>query len=65
MSASQATFHPWLQAPIEAGVLRLESAWRLDWEMLVLPSLPWSPGVLEISQRVALFHLSQQAMTAH
>ena len=65
MSALQATFPPWLQVPMEAGAITPAQAWALDWEILVLQDRPWTPGVLELSRKVALFHIDPALMRAH
>jgi hypothetical protein len=61
MSASPATFPPWIQEPLELGHLSPESAWKLEWELLVLQGQPWTPGVYEINQLVALHHWQPDA----
>ncbi len=56
MSASPAMFDPWIQEPLDLGHLSPESAWKLEWELMVLQDDPWTPGVFQINQTVALHH---------
>jgi len=62
MSASPATFPPWIQEPLESGHLSPESAWRLEWELVVLSNEPWTPGVHQISRTVELHHWQTEGL---
>jgi hypothetical protein len=57
MSAEKLLFLPWLQEPIEAGVLTPAQAWSLGFEALMNPQGDWPKSLLPLAQRVSLFHL--------
>ena len=58
-------FPPYLQEPIEAGLLTHHQAWRLDYELTELQHQPWTPGVQEINRMVSMFYMQTEAMTRH
>lgn len=56
-------FGAYLQLPLEAGLLTPEQAWRLAWDMEILPDQPWPPELLALDRRVRLFHLRPDGLT--
>ena len=65
MSASPATFPPWIQEALDLGHLSPQSAWMLEWEFLVLLNEPWTPGVQAISRTVELSHWETEGLPQH
>lgn len=55
--AEMAQFHPWIQEPMEAGLLTMQQAWALEWELMVDPSPAWSDPVLPLARVARLYHL--------
>ena len=63
MSAQLMEFNEMLQEPVTAGCLSHHQAWRLMWDVEMLPYEPWSPGVWLISQTLKMFHQPLESMT--
>lgn len=62
MSAQPLQFRPYLQNPLDEGVLTPHQAWLLMWDLEQFPTEPWSPGVQPISRLVQLFHLNVEQL---
>ena len=60
MSAQILEFTPYLQRPLEAGVLTPAQAWALMWEFDVTPTEPWGPGAQQLGRLVSLFYLETE-----
>lgn len=57
MSAQTLRFDPWLQQPLEAGVISPQEAWSLEVDCLLNPD-QWIPLALHPAwSKVDLFHL--------
>ena len=55
-------YPPYLQQMLDEGLLTQHQAWRLMWDLEILPDQPWTPGVLEINLLVNLFYSQNTAM---
>lgn len=58
MPAELLKFDPWLQEPVEAGVLTPQQAWSLEWERLAYPSRPYPDELHPLLQRIELYFLN-------
>lgn len=55
MTAQAATFPPFLQQAMEAGVISPQQAWQVEWELIARSTLPWDPMVFALNQRAKLW----------
>lgn len=54
MSAQLLKFPPYLQQPMELGVLTPEQAWTFELEVTLFRSCPWSREAWALKQRLEL-----------
>lgn len=62
MSATVLQFSPYLQEPMEAGVLTPVLAWTLEMEFERRQGLPWLPGMEFVNQLVSLWHWTPESL---